>query len=286
MTYSPVRAACIQLTPGNNLAENLQEVLWLVSAAAADGAALVALPEFTTYLDRDSRSMRASATHQNESEALPRLQQAAAQLGIWLLVGSLVMLWDDDPEERLANRSFLIAPDGSIAGTYNKIHLFDAQLADGRVVGESRHYKGGAEAVVVETPIGRIGMSVCYDLRFPNLYRALAQAGADILVIPSAFTAETGAAHWESLLRARAIETGCYVLAPATTGVHPGNWHTYGHASIIDPWGKIVAARGDETGVFCSATIDIEQCRQARSRIPSLTTNPSFSLVTRTFPGS
>lgn len=278
MTVAPFKAACVQITPGNDLEKNLREVERMIGAAAADGAQFVALPEFATFLDRDSRSMRSSATSEAGSAALVLLREQAATHGVWLLIGSLVILWEDDERHRLANRSFLIAPDGAIIGTYNKIHLFDALLEDGRIVGESRHYKGGSEAIVVDTPIGRIGMSICYDVRFPHLYRALARAGADILVVPSAFTAETGAAHWDALLRARAIETGCYVLAPATTGIHPGDWHTYGHARIVDPWGAVVAECGEESGTFCAASIDIEKSRKARARIPSLTTNPEFSL--------
>ncbi|QJU58150.1 carbon-nitrogen hydrolase family protein [Sphingomonas sp. AP4-R1] len=279
MTTVVFKAACLQLTPGNILKENLKEIARLIEAAVADGAQFVALPEFATYLDRDSRSMRSSATREADSAVLAELRHQAAAHRIWLLIGSLVILWDGDPQARLANRSFLIGPDGTIAGVYNKIHLFDARLADGRVVGESRHYKGGSEAVVVETPFGRIGMSICYDVRFPHLYRALARAGADILVVPSAFTAETGAAHWDALLRSRAIETGCYVFAPATTGVHPGDWHTYGHTRIIDPWGTVIAECGEEGGSFCAAAIDVEASHKARARIPSLATNPEFAVI-------
>lgn len=280
----PFIAACLQLTPGNNLAEGLDQIGKLISKAAGEGASLIALPEFATYLDRDSRSMRSSATAEQHSLALNVLQAAAVKHSIWLLIGSLVILPNGDPEEKLANRSFLIAPDGKVAARYDKIHLFDAQLSDGRVIGESRQYRGGDQAVVVGTPLGKIGMSVCYDLRFPGLYRSLALAGAQILTIPAAFTVETGLAHWESLLRARAIETGCFVLAPATTGEHPGNWHTYGHASIIDPWGEVLASCGEETASYCFASIDIERSQKARSRLPSVTTNPVFKLVETTYP--
>jgi deaminated glutathione amidase len=279
---APFKAACLQLTPGNDLSRNLAEIAALASAAAAEGAGLVALPEFTTYLDRSSKSMRASATQEAESTALSELRSLAQRLDVWLLAGSLVILREDDPEQRLANRSFLIASTGAIAARYDKIHMFDARLSDGRTVGESRHYAGGSRAVVVRTPLGAIGMSVCYDLRFPHLYRELARGGAQLLAIPSAFTAETGAAHWEPLLRARAIETGCFVLAPATSGTHPGDWQTYGHASIIDPWGRVLDSCGEEPG-FCVADIDVALCDEVRSRIPSLGTNPEFRLVREDF---
>jgi deaminated glutathione amidase len=273
------RAGCLQLTPGNVLSDNLAEVSRVVAAAARDGVQLAALPEFTTYLDRDSRSMRSSATTQAQSNALLTLRHLAAEHGVWMLVGSLVMLAEGNPSGKLSNRSFLLDDKGAVVATYDKIHLFDAQLSDGRTVGESRHYIGGDQAVVADTPLGQIGMSVCYDLRFPSLYRTLALAGAQLLMVPSAFTAETGEMHWEPLLRARAIETGCFVLAPATCGVHPGGWHTYGHASIVDPYGKILAGCGRGTGTFCAADIDLELCSQAQARIPSLQTNPPYSVV-------
>jgi len=279
MSRPSLRAACLQLTPDNCLDGNLERIGALVAAAVDDGANLVALPEFATYLDRDSRSMRRSAATPEAGRALDRLCQCAAGHHVWLLLGSIAML-DEDEDDRLVNRSFLIAPDGRIAAHYDKIHLFDATLDDGRVIGESRHYRGGNKAVVADTPLGRIGLSICYDLRFPHLYRALAQAGAEIVVVPSAFTAQTGAAHWEPLLRARAIETGCYVLAPATTGEHPGHWHTHGHAAIISPWGEVLAECGREHDVFCSADLDLAACAGARGKIPSLATNPAFSLTT------
>ena len=280
---SPFRAACLQLTPGNDLNRNLAEISALVAAAAGKGAELVALPEFTTYLDRSSSSMRASATREADSAALAAMQALAVRHDVWILVGSLVMVAQDDPE-RLANRSFLIASTGEVVARYDKIHMFDARLRDGRIVGESKHYRGGSQATVVQTLFGKIGMSVCYDLRFPRLYRELALAGAQILTIPAAFTAETGAAHWEPLLRARAIENGCFVLAPATCGTHPGDWQTYGHASIIDPWGQVLDNCGDAPGTFCMAEIDVALCDEVRSRIPSLNTNPAFTLVEREFP--
>lgn len=278
MSATCCRAACLQLTPGNDIAINLAEIACLVGLAVIQGATLVALPEFATYLDRSSQSMRSSASAMEDSTVLTTLRALARQHGIWLLVGSLVVLADGTPDSKLANRSVLIAPAGEVVAHYDKIHLFDARLQDGRTVGESRHYVGGARAPVVRTPVGAIGMTVCYDLRFPQLYRGLARAGAEILSVPSAFTAETGQAHWEPLLRARAIETGCYVLAPATCGTHPGDWQTYGNAMIIDPWGKILDQCDDQPGTFCIADINTAYCEKVRGRIPSLTTNPEFEI--------
>lgn len=272
------RAACLQLTPGNDLAANMAEIARLVGLAVRQGATLVSLPEFTTFLDRSSQSMRSSASAVDDSAVLTALRALARQHGIWLLVGSVVILSDGTPESKLVNRSFLITATGEIAAHYDKIHLFDARLQDGRTVGESRHYLGGTSAPVVRTPVGAIGMSVCYDLRFPQLYRGLARGGAEILSVPSAFTAETGRAHWEPLLRARAIETGCYVLAPATCGTHPGDWQTYGHAMIIDPWGKVLDQCEDQPGTYCIADIDTAYCETVRGRIPSLFTNPEFKI--------
>ncbi len=272
------RAACLQLTPGNDLGQTMATIVRLVARAVEQGATLVCLPEFATYLDRSGQSMRSSATLEQDSSVLAQMRVLAGEHGIWLLVGSLVILADDSPQSRLLNRSFLITPAGAIAARYDKIHLFDARLQDGRLVGESRHYAGGTQAVVVGTPIGTIGMSVCYDLRFPALYRGLALAGADILMVPSAFTAETGRAHWEPLLRARAIETGAYVLAAATCGTHPGDWHTHGHAMIIDPWGQVIDSCGDQPETFCIADIDTALCETVRTRVPSLYTNPDFKI--------
>lgn len=274
-----VRTACLQLNPGNDLGRNLAAIADLTAAAVADGATLVALPEFATFLDRSSQAMRASATAEADSIALPVLCGLARQHGIWLLIGSLVMLADGAPESKLANRSFLVAPDGGVVARYDKIHLFDARLPDGRSVGESRHYTGGTQAVVVQTPFGGIGMTICYDLRFPDLYRRLAQAGAGILTVPAAFTAETGRAHWEPLLRARAIETGCFVLAPATCGTHPGDWQTHGHAMIVDPWGTVLASCDARPHSFCIADVDLSATRHSRARIPSLATNPDFTFA-------
>jgi deaminated glutathione amidase len=278
MTRRIVRAACLQLNPGNDLQRNLADISSLIERAAGEGAALIALPEFTSFLDRSSASMRSSAHPEDRHPALAHLCAEAMRHKAWLLVGSLVIAGEGDGG-KLANRSFLISPDGHVHGRYDKIHLFDARLADGRVIGESKHYEPGTAAVVAHTPFAVIGMTVCYDLRFPSLYRDLARAGAEILAVPAAFAAETGKAHWEPLVRARAIENGCFVLAPTTYGSHPGDWETYGHAMIIDPWGDIIARCGGGDRGVAVADLDIDQVAEVRGRIPSLSTNPSYRVV-------
>ena len=271
-------AACLQLSPSDDLDANLAKIERLVSDSARRGAQLVALPEYATFLHRSGQAMRKAATKEEASRAISALRALASAREVWILVGSLALLADSQRQDRLVNRSLLIDHQGRIVGRYDKIHLFDATMSDGRVVGESKHYHGGEAATLVRTPFGGLGMSICYDLRFPHLYRALALRGAEILAAPAAFTYETGKAHWEVLLRARAIETGSFVLAPATCGVHPGDWRTYGHAAIVNPWGEVIAACDGDSEVNCIAEIDISLCSQARARIPSLTTNPPFAV--------
>ncbi|MQX63423.1 carbon-nitrogen hydrolase family protein [Sinorhizobium meliloti] len=278
MRPSIVRAACLQMSPGNDLCENLQGISGLIDRAVEEGAELIALPEFATFLDRSSSSMRTSAHPEAEHPALRHLTQEALRHGVWLLAGSIVIAGESD-DDKLLNRSFLISPEGEVCGRYDKIHLFNARLKDGREVGESRHYNAGGSAVLVRTPFAAVGLSVCYDLRFPSLYRRLARAGAEILTVPAAFAAETGIAHWEPLLRARAIENGCFVLAPATCGVHPGDWQTYGHAAIVDPWGEILAQCDGSGPGMAIATLDLNLVKEVRDRIPSLSTNPDYSIV-------
>jgi predicted amidohydrolase len=194
---------------------------------------------------------------------------------VWILVGSLALKGADD---RLVNRSFLVSSSGDVVATYDKLHMFDATLKNGRVIRESSAYAPGDRAVVARTPWASIGMSVCYDVRFPQLYRTLAQAGAEVLAIPAAFTRQTGVVHWKALLQARAIENGAYVIAPATCGEHPGGHQTFGHAMVIDPNGQVLVEAGDSPEVIC-APIDIAQVTLARSRIPSLTHDRIFELA-------
>lgn len=267
-----MRAGLVQLTVGDDPATNLPQTVDLIRQAAAGGADFVLTPECTNGLSSSRDHQRVVFRHEEHDPTLAALRAEAAAAGIWLLVGSLG-LKTDDADGRFANRSFLIAPDGSIAACYDKIHMFDVNVSDTEVYRESAGYRPGGRAVLAGTAIGRIGMTVCYDLRFSHLYRRLAQAGAQILTVPAAFNHITGAAHWEVLLRARAIETGCFVLAPAQTGFHPETAgkgrRTYGHSLVIAPWGEILADGGDQPGVTF-ADIDLGQVAVARQRIPSL----------------
>lgn len=267
------KAACIQLNSGSNLAANLEAAAASVRAAVAQGAQLVTLPEYAVLLDGSGRVMRDNSYAEEQHPALARFRALARELNAWLLIGSLTVKVD---AERMVNRSYLIAADGAVAARYDKIHMFDVTLPGGKVIRESSAYMPGAEAVVATTPWGPLGMSVCYDLRFPQLYRALARAGALFLAVPSSFQRETGVAHWHPLLRARAIENLAYVFAPAMCGEHPGNRRTYGHSLIIDPWGEILAELGDEPGIAI-ADIDPAEVGRVRGMLPSLEHDRAFS---------
>lgn len=273
-----MRAGLVQLTVTDDPAENLPGTLALVRRAAAAGADLVLTPECTNALSSNRARQRMQFRHQDEDATLAALRQEAAASGIWLLVGSLGLL-TDDADGRFANRSFLIAPDGNIAARYDKIHMFDVSVTETEVYRESSGYRPGGQAMLADTPLGRIGMTVCYDLRFPHLYRRLAQAGAQVLTVPAAFNHLTGLAHWEVLLRARAIETGCFVLAPAQTGFHPEREgrgrRTHGHSLAVAPWGEVLADAGTEPGVTL-VDIDLTEVDRARARVPSLVHDRAF----------
>ncbi|MBL4916869.1 carbon-nitrogen hydrolase family protein [Szabonella alba] len=274
-----MRAALAQLNVTDDPTLNLPGTLALVRQAVAGGADFVLTPECSNALSSDRAFQRAHLHHEEDDPTLAALQEEAARAGIWLLIGSLGLL-TRDADGRFANRSFLIGPDGGIAARYDKIHMFDVNVSETEVYRESAGYRPGDRAVVADTPLGRIGMTVCYDLRFPALHRHLAQAGAQILTVPAAFNHITGAAHWHILLRARAIETGCFVLAPAQTGFHPETSggkgrHTYGHSLVIAPWGEVLADAGTEPGLTF-AEIDLAEVDRARARIPSLTHDRPF----------
>ena len=274
-----MRVGLVQLTVGDDPEENLPETLALVRAAAEGGAKLVLTPECTNMLSSSRDRQRALLCHEEEDPTLAALRDEAARAGIWLLIGSLGVK-THDADGRFANRSFLIGPDGTIAARYDKIHMFDVNVSETEVYRESSAYRPGDRAVLAETPLGRIGMTICYDLRFPHLFRRLAQAGAQILTVPAAFNHLTGQAHWQTLLRARAIETGCFVLAPAQTGFHPERdgkgRRTHGHSLVIAPWGEVLADAGDEPGVTF-AEIDLAEVDRARGRVPSLTHDRDFA---------
>lgn len=261
------KAACVQMNASEDPAANIAAVSALIRAARADGADFIATPENTGIMAARREASLAAAAPESDHPALLAYRALAAETGAWLLIGSLGVKIEG--ETRIANRSFLLDPKGGIAATYDKIHMFDVTLDGGESYQESRAFRPGAAARLSALPWGLLGMSVCYDLRFPHLYRLLAKAGASFLSIPSAFTEKTGKAHWHVLLRARAIETGCYVFAPAQTGEHAGGRRTFGHSLIIDPWGEILADGGTETG-FVLAEIDPERVARVRSAVPSL----------------
>jgi predicted amidohydrolase len=273
-----MRAALVQLTVSDDPGENLPVTLGQVRKAIAGGAGFVLTPELTNGLSSSRTRQRALFRQEHDDPTLAALQAEAEAAGIWLLVGSLGLL-TEDADGRFANRSFLIGPDGRIAARYDKIHMFDVNVSDTEVYRESEGYRPGARAVLAETPFAKVGMTVCYDLRFPALYRRLAQAGAEVLAVPAAFNHITGAAHWETLLRARAIETGCFVLAPAQTGFHPEREgkgrRTHGHSLAIAPWGEVLADAGTEAGVTF-VDLDLQRVREARHRIPSLGHDRTF----------
>jgi predicted amidohydrolase len=262
------QAACIQMRSGTEPGANIAAASVLIREAAGMGAAFIATPEMTNLLDIRPGMARAKVRPEAEDGSLAVLRALAAELRVTLLIGSLAVALEDD--ERFANRSFLIGPDGGIVARYDKIHMFDVEVGDGQTYRESRAYRPGEEAVLAQTPFGRLGLTVCYDVRFPHLYRRLAQAGAEILTIPAAFTRVTGEAHWHVLVRARAIETGSFVIAPAQGGIHEDGRETFGHSLMVSPWGDILAeAAGAEPGIIL-ARIDLAEVAKARGRIPSL----------------
>jgi len=268
-----MRAGLVQMTASDDPAENLAQALALVTRAVAEGADMVLTPEVTNCVSASRSRQNEVLRHEGDDPTLAGLRDLAARRGVWLLIGSLA-LKTGDADGRFANRSFLIAPDGGIAARYDKIHMFDVDVSETERYRESEGFRRGDRAVIADTPLGRIGMTVCYDLRFPQLYRALAQAGAEVLTVPAAFSPVTGAAHWEVLLRARAIETGAWVLAPAQTGLHPAgrgrSRRTWGHGMAVAPWGEVVADAGTEPGVTL-VDVDLAAVADARRKVPSLT---------------
>ena len=271
-----MRLANLQYTARPIEAETLSVILPLLAEACAEGADLVALPECATIMAKDRNTLMEEAGNEATSRGLSTLREAAAKHQRWLLIGSL-LLNADSGDGQMVNRSFLISPDGAIHARYDKIHMFDAELGDGQHYRESDHYIPGTTAMLAHTPLATIGMTICYDLRFPGLYRTLAEAGAQILAVPSAFTRFTGAAHWQTLLRARAIENSCFVMAPAQTGTHDGGRQTWGHSLIINPWGEILADGGEAEGISM-ADINLADLPKARHRIPSITGGRAFTL--------
>ena len=261
------RIALAQTNTGIDPAANAAGLVTAIGEAAAGGAAMIFTPEMSNLLDRDRARAAAVIRDEGDDPVLAAVRDAAARHGLWVHLGSLALRREDG---RLANRGFVIDPTGAIRARYDKLHLFDVDLPTGESWRESAAYAAGERAVVVDTPAGRLGLSICYDLRFPDLYRALSDAGATILSVPAAFTRPTGAAHWHLLLRARAVEAAAFVVAAAQAGEHPDGRATYGHSLAVDPWGEVIADAGDAPGL-AFATLDPARVADVRARIPVLT---------------
>ena len=264
---SSLPVALIQMRSGTDPLTNIDDAARLIEQAARSGAELVVTPECTNIVERDAQKLFPKLFAPDEDPAVMGFADIARTHRIWLLAGSFAQKISDD---RAVNRSHLFAPDGTLAATYDKIHMFDVGLGGGETYSESTHYKPGDTAVIAEAAGAKLGLTICYDVRFASLYRRLAQAGAQVIAVPSAFTRPTGRAHWEVLLRARAIETGSFILAAAQGGHHDDGRNTWGHSMIVDPWGKIVAELDhDEPGVL-NADLELDAVADARTRIPAL----------------
>jgi len=268
------RAALIQMRSGRDMARNFADAADMIRQAKARGATFVTTPEMTNILEPDRPRLKSLVKAEVEDHCAAGFAALAKELGLWLNVGSLALKGDDD---KLLNRSLLIAPDGSVSARYDKIHLFDVDLPTGESLRESRTYGGGNQAVVTPTPAGMLGMTICYDIRFPHLYQALAKSGAAFFTVPSAFTVPTGEAHWQVLLRARAIETASFVLAAAQGGRHESGRETYGHSLAVSPWGAVLAEGGTEPEVLM-VEIDMAEVGEARRRIPALNHDRAFNV--------
>ena len=266
--------ACVQMNSGPEIVPNVEAASRLVREARKAGAEFIVTPENTTCIDPIRERALSKAQGEATHPAIPAFQALAAETGAWLLIGSLTIKLD---ATTCANRSFLFSPQGKIAARYDKIHMFDVDLVNKESYRESATFRPGRQAVIADLPWGRLGLTVCYDMRFAYLYRALAQAGSSFITVPSAFTRPTGQAHWHVLLRARAIETGCFVFAAAQTGEHAEGRKTYGHSLIVAPWGEVLADAGEDVG-FITATVDPAKVTEARTMVPALKHDREFSL--------
>lgn len=273
-TGSPFVAAMVQMRTGLLPEPSLEQATVLIREAAAQGAQYVQTPEVSNMMQLNRTELFKQLADEQDDISLKAYRALARELRVHLHIGSLALR---ATPERAVNRSFLIGPEGDVLASYDKIHMFDIDLGNGESYRESANYQPGETAVITDLPWGRLGMTICYDVRFPALYRALAESGAVFLAAPSAFTQKTGEAHWHTLLRARAIENGCFVFAAAQAGLHENKRETYGHSLIVDPWGVVLADGGTETGVVL-ATIDPAKVQSARKSIPSLQHGRRFSV--------
>jgi predicted amidohydrolase len=275
----PFTVACVQFTAGPDPEPNIATVSELIRRARDAGADFITTPEASNFIESGNKR-REKARREADDPFLAAMRALARETGAWILVGSLVIDPAGEPgagdETRLANRSFLLDAEGGIVAKYDKIHLFDIDLPNGESIRESNAYRPGDRAVIADTPWGKLGMTVCYDVRFPHLYRMLAQAGAEFLSVPSVFTVPTGKAHWEVLLRSRAIENGAFLFAPAQTGEHTAGRKSYGHSLIVDPWGQVMAEGGEGVGII-TATIDPARVAKVRGGLPSLRHDREFA---------
>lgn len=261
------RIAVLQMTSGIDPAANAQTIVGAIGAAAMGGAAMLFTPEMSGLIDRDRKRAAQSIVPEADSPVLAAVRSAAADAGVWVAIGSLPVLREDG---RWANRALVIDGSGTVVARYDKIHMFDVDLATGESWRESAAYAPGEDVVTLETPIGRLGLTICYDLRFPALFEALGKAGCDVIAIPAAFTRPTGAAHWHILQRARAIEASAFVVAAAQVGTHQDGRETYGHSLVIDPWGDVLLDMGGEAAGLSFADLDPARIATVREQLPSL----------------
>ncbi len=273
-TNTTFRVGLVQMCTGRDVDRNVEDASALIREAAGEGARYVQTPEITTLMEMERARLFAALRPEDGNPAVVRFAALAQELGIWLHVGSMAVLLGNG---KVANRSLLFSPEGEIQARFDKLHMFDVELPGGESYRESKNYQAGSAGVLAELPWGTLGLTVCYDLRFPHLYRALAKAGADFLAIPSAFTRQTGEAHWHVLVRARAIENGCFVFAAAQAGKHESGRETYGHSLVVSPWGDVIAEAGAEVGVVV-ADVNPDDVQKARMRIPSLRHDRPFEI--------
>ncbi len=273
---SRFRVGLCQMTTGSDVAANLEVASKLIREAVAAGANYVQTPEITTLMETDRAKLFVATRPEEGNPAIAHFRSLARELKIWLHVGSMGVAISP---EKIANRALLISPEGVVTARYDKIHMFDVDLPNGEKYRESRNFAPGATAVLADLPWGKLGLTICYDMRFPGLYRALAHAGATMIAVPAAFTVPTGKAHWHTLLRARAIETQCFVFAAAQAGTHANGRQTYGHSLVISPWGEILAEADGVHPTVITADIDMALVDEARSRVPSLTHDRTFTVV-------
>lgn len=269
--------ALIQTRTPATAAASWAHVEPLVREAAAGGAKFILTPEGTNVLEQRRDRREAAITDRDSDPVVTGLRGLARELGVWILIGSAIVHSGVDDDPRAANRAVLVDDQGQVVETYDKLHVFDVDLPGGETWRESAAVRPGDRAVVAQTPWGGLGLSICYDVRFPHLYRALARSGAAMIAVPAAFTVPTGEAHWETLLRARAIETGCFILAPAQGGPHEDGRRTWGHSTVVGPWGEVIARRDDDTPGVLLATLDLDAVDRARAAVPQLRHDREFA---------